>query len=70
MAHGKISAPNTRFSPEFTGVVLASQLPENIADARPMLQAVKELLDGFLAEADLTKKVAPVVSLIGGNECA
>lgn len=50
--------------------MLASQLPENIADARPMLQAVKELLDGFLAEPDPTKKVAPVVSLIGGNECA
>ncbi len=51
-------------------MVLAGQLPESIVDARLVLQAVGELLDGFLNEPDPTKKPAPVIALIGRNDCA
>lgn len=34
-------------------LMLASQLPENLADAQLVMQAVTELLDTFLAKAPL-----------------
>lgn len=49
-------------------IVLASQLPENRADAVSVLGALSELLDTFLAEPEPTQKPAPVGVLIGGNE--
>ncbi|UQD96126.1 hypothetical protein [Bradyrhizobium japonicum] len=51
-------------------VMLASQLPEETEDALIVLRLATQLVTGFLAEDEPAKKAAPVVVLIGGNECA
>lgn len=51
-------------------VMLASQLPEEAADALTVLRLATELVTGFLTGPEPTQKPAPVVVLIGGHECA
>ncbi|WP_409188787.1 hypothetical protein [Bradyrhizobium sp. RDM4] len=51
-------------------VMLASQLPEETEDALTVLRLATQLVTGFLAADEPTQKPAPVVVLIGGNECA
>jgi hypothetical protein len=51
-------------------VMLASQLPERTEDALAVLRLATELVTDFLAEPEAAPKPAPVVVLIGGNECA
>jgi hypothetical protein len=51
-------------------VMLASQLPEETEDALAVLQLATELVTGFLTGPSPTKKSAPIVVRIGGNECA
>ena len=41
-------------------VAIASTLPEDIADAKIILQLTMELVDGFLSEAKLTRPAAGV----------
>ncbi|KRR22279.1 hypothetical protein CQ13_29770 [Bradyrhizobium retamae] len=50
-------------------VILASQLPDNIEDARLVLDAVREVVEGFLAAA-LQQKPSATIVRIGGNESA
>jgi len=51
-------------------VQLASQLPDDLDDARIIIRLTQELLDSFLAEPEqLTRPVALVVP-IRGDECA
>jgi hypothetical protein len=51
-------------------VMLASQLPEETEDALAVLRLATELVTGFMAGPSPTKKQAPTVVRIGGNECA
>ncbi|MCG2665871.1 hypothetical protein ACFPFP_02870 [Bradyrhizobium sp. GCM10023182] len=51
-------------------VMLASQLPEKTEDALAVLRLATQLVTDFLAEGEPMQKPAPVVALIGGNECA
>jgi hypothetical protein len=51
--------------------VLASQLPDNIEDARPVLEALREVVEGFLApKATLEQRPSATVVRIRGNESA
>jgi hypothetical protein len=50
--------------------MLASQLPDETEDALTVLRLATQLVTGFLAGPEPTQKPAPVVVLIGGNECA
>lgn len=48
-------------------MMLAAQLPENLADAKLVMEAVQELLDTFLAKgstqvAEVASNVLPFVS--------
>jgi hypothetical protein len=47
-------------------VMLASQLPERIEDARIILRLTAELLEDFLSETGPTEKPSPVV-ILGGK---
>jgi hypothetical protein len=51
-------------------VMLASQLPEKMEDALTVLQLAMQIVTDFLAEPEPDRKPAPVVRLIGGDECA
>jgi hypothetical protein len=52
-------------------IVLASQLPDNIEDARPVLEALREVVEGFLApKATLEQRPSATVVRIRGNESA
>jgi hypothetical protein len=44
-------------------------LPDNIEDARLVMEALREVVEGFLA-VPLQQKPSATVVLIGGNECA
>ena len=50
-------------------LTLASQLPENVADARLILYAVTELVEGFLSRGEEAKSESPnnVVPFTGTN---
>lgn len=45
---------------------IAGQLPENVADARLVLQAVEELVEGFLNQAPDDERRAANVLPFGG----
>ncbi|WLB18944.1 hypothetical protein [Bradyrhizobium japonicum] len=51
-------------------IQLASQLPEGNEDAMIILRLMARLVTDFLDAPEPTPKPAPVVVLIGGNECA
>lgn len=51
-------------------IQLASQLPEGTEDAMIILRLMTQLVTDFLDAPEPTQKPAPVVVLIGGNECA
>ena len=48
-------------------LLLASQLPDNINDAKLVLQAVTELLETFIATApDITERASNVLPFLSG----
>jgi hypothetical protein len=49
---------------------LASQLREKAGDALIILRLANQLVTDFLADPEPTRKSAPTVVRIGGNECA
>ena len=51
-------------------IQLASQLPDGTEDAMIILRLMTQLVTDFLDAPEPAQKTAPVVVLIGGNECA
>ncbi|OSJ22120.1 hypothetical protein BSZ19_46885 [Bradyrhizobium japonicum] len=51
-------------------IQIVAALPEGSEDALMVLRLATQLVTGFLADDEPTQKPAPVVVLIGGNECA
>jgi len=51
-------------------VMLASQLPEETEDALLVLRLATQLVTDFLTVDQPERKPAPVIALIGGNDCA
>ena len=49
-------------------IQVAASLPETTEDALLVLELAKQLVDGFLSGEG--QKSAPVVVLVGGNDCA
>jgi hypothetical protein len=48
-------------------LTLASQLPENSADAMIVLEATMRLVREFISEPEPEKKTAPVIRLVDGK---
>jgi hypothetical protein len=51
-------------------MILAGQLPDNQEDALIVLRLTTQLVTDFLADPEPTRKPAPTIVRIGGNECA
>lgn len=51
-------------------VQLAAQLPDDTDDGLIILRLATQILTDFLSVDEPEKKSAPVVTLIGGNDCA
>jgi hypothetical protein len=47
-------------------IMLASQLPEDLKDARIILRLAEELVNGLLDKSDSAPKAAQVVTLVAG----
>ena len=47
-------------------IMLASQLPEDLKDARIRLRLVEELVNGFLDKLEVSRKPPRVVTLVAG----
>jgi hypothetical protein len=51
-------------------VVLASQLPDSIEDARIVVRLTQELLEGFLAPPEQPARLLATVVSIRSDDCA